>query len=141
MKQDKAVFWWASPSFHWRFRSFYLALLVPMSRNFRHLESRARIFRSISGSEMIKTLYSLGLKFWNQGVAVSNSPFYYLSIGRADSHTAKATVCTGTTTARRTLSEHAAILFFWNMTAGAFHLENVSSVRPTGKFHEKAENL
>ena len=66
MKQDKAVFWWASPSFHWRFRSFYLALLVPMSRNFRRLESRARIFRSISGSEMIKTLYSLGLKFWNR---------------------------------------------------------------------------
>ena len=75
-------------------------------------------------------------------MAVSNSPLYYLGIGRADSHTAKATVCTGkTTTARRTLSENAAIFFFRNMTASAFHLLNVSSVRPTGKFQEKEENL
>ena len=34
-----AVYWWASASFHWRFRSFYLALFVLLPRNFRRLES------------------------------------------------------------------------------------------------------
>ena len=38
------VYWWASPTFHWRFRSFYLALFIPLPRNFRPLESRARTF-------------------------------------------------------------------------------------------------
>ena len=62
MKQDK-VFWWVSASsLHWRFRSFYLALVVPLPRN---IESQARIFRTkVSGTEMnfFKKRFSLGLK-------------------------------------------------------------------------------
>ena len=45
-----AVYWWASASFHWRFRSFFLALFVLLPRNFRRLESW--FFNSqVSGSE------------------------------------------------------------------------------------------
>ena len=61
--------------------------------------------------KFFKKRFSLGLKFWNQGVVVSRS-------------LAQSRIC-----------------FFWNMTAGAFHLQNVSSVPPTEKFQEKAENL
>ena len=31
VKQDKAVYWWASASFHWCFQSFYLALQLNLS--------------------------------------------------------------------------------------------------------------
>ena len=55
--KDKAVYWWAFASFHWRFRSFYLAWFVPLSRNW---------------------IISLGLKFSNQGLAVvAKSRIYY----------------------------------------------------------------
>ena len=34
VKQDKAVYWLSSTSFHWHFRPFCLASFVPMSQRF-----------------------------------------------------------------------------------------------------------
>ena len=44
VETDEAVYWWAFASFHSRFRSLYLALFVPLSRNFRRLESRENAY-------------------------------------------------------------------------------------------------
>ena len=55
-RKDEAVYWWAFASFHWRFRSLYLALFVPLSRNFRRLESRENAYSYKSQSQILKVV-------------------------------------------------------------------------------------
>ena len=55
-RKDEAVYWWAFASFHWRFRSLYLALFVPLSRNFRRLESRENAYSYKSRSQILKVV-------------------------------------------------------------------------------------
>ena len=49
--------------FHWRFRSFYLALFIPLPRNFWPLESRARAFLIVTSQARIQINR---LKSWSQ---------------------------------------------------------------------------
>ena len=55
-RKDEAVYWWAFASFHWRFRSIYLALFVPLSRNFRRLESWENAYSYKSRSQILKVV-------------------------------------------------------------------------------------
>ena len=55
-RKDEEVYWWAFASFHWRFRSLYLALFVPLSRNFRRLESRENAYSYKSRSQILKVV-------------------------------------------------------------------------------------
>ena len=52
----ESVYWWAFASFHWRFRSLYLALFVPLSRNFRLSESREKAYSYESRSQILKVV-------------------------------------------------------------------------------------
>ena len=55
-RKDEAVYWWAFANFHWRFRSLYLALFVPLSRKFRRLESRENAYSYKSRSQILKVV-------------------------------------------------------------------------------------